>query len=113
MRAVVDVVRPAAAPAFRYGRLTVDWSAGVVSTPTGRTLLSKTELRLLGALLEDGRARVTAEELSQRVWPGTRTDARGCPALTVYVCSLRRRLASIGAGSALRTERGVGFRLAL
>lgn len=113
MRAAVDVPRPGTPPTCCYGRLTVDWSEGAVATSTGRTLLSKTELRLLGALLADRREPMTAEELSRRVWPDAPTDARGCAALPIYVCSLRRRLASIGAGSALRIGPGFSYRLDL
>ena len=52
-------------------------------------------------------------ELIRRVW---RDDTRGTRAvrennLVVYVCSLRKRLRSIGLGSALATVRGFGYQL--
>ena len=111
IRAHIEHADARATPEFRYGKLTVDWSRGAISTASGQAILSKTELRLLGALLEGGREVVTREELSRRVWPHAHTDARGCAALPVYIHALRRRLTSIGAGSALQTERGVGYRL--
>jgi DNA-binding response OmpR family regulator len=46
------------------------------------------------------------------LWPGSAMAAPDrLNALTVYVCSLRKRLLAIGAGSALVTVRGVGYRL--
>jgi OmpR family two-component system response regulator YxdJ len=95
-------------------RVTVDWSRSTVANGARRVTLSRTELRLLSALLGgEGRAMTRASLISQ-VWPqGALSDTDRENALAVYICSLRKRLRSIGAGDALQTVRGVGYRAVL
>lgn len=113
IRMTIERAEAHATTSFRYGRLAVDWPRGTVSTSSGRAILSPTELRLLGALLEAGHEVVTREELCRRVWPDASSHERSCASLPVYIHMLRRRLACIGAASVLKTERGVGYRLEL
>lgn len=98
--------RPCVAPAG----LTVDWANGTISAGAKPVPLSRTELRILGALMERTGRPVLRSELIARAWPGEgrRTSDRD-GALAVYVHSLRKRLASIGAACALRTVRGAGY----
>ena len=95
-------------------RVTVDWSRSTVSNGRRRVVLSRTELRLLSALLGgEGRA-MSRVSLISIVWPGNvASDVDRENALAVYICSLRKRLTSIGAGNALQTVRGVGYRAVL
>ncbi len=95
-------------------RILIDWSRGTVEDATRRTPLSRTELRLLAALL-DGAGKVHSRRtLIERVWPGdARREVDRENALAVYICALRKRLATVGAGAALQTGRGAGYRLML
>ena len=95
-------------------RVTVDWSRSSVANGARRVSLSRTELRLFSALLGgEGRAMARVSIISL-VWPDdTLSQADRENALAVYMCSLRKRLTSIGAGDALQTVRGVGYRAVL
>ncbi len=95
-------------------RLFVDWSRSTVSNESNRVHLSRTELRLLEALLRANGATVTRLQLIERVWAGStlrRSEREN--ALTVYICTLRKRLSAIGLRNALHTVRRMGYRLAL
>jgi two-component system, OmpR family, response regulator len=92
--------------------LVVDWSRATVALEKDQVSLSRTELRLLAALIEGAGRAVTRSQLIARVWPDDRLalpDREN--ALAVYVWSLRKRLAAIGAASALVTVRGAGYRI--
>jgi DNA-binding response OmpR family regulator len=94
--------------------LFVDWSRSTVSNRSNRVRLSRTELRLLEALLRAGGATVTRPQLIERVWAGSslrRSEREN--ALTVYICTLRKRLRGIGLSGALVTVRRMGYRLAV
>jgi len=96
------------------GRLTVDWSRSRVSHGDSRVTVSRTELRLLAALLEGEGEPVSRAKLIERIWPNDRLDVSDREnALGVYVHSLRKRLKVIGLGSALETVRGKGYRMGL
>lgn len=93
--------------------LFIDWSRSTVSNETNRVRLSRTELRLLEALLRAGGATVARSQLIERVWSGSslRKSERE-NALTVYICTLRKRLSAIGLSGVLHTVRRLGYRLA-
>jgi DNA-binding response OmpR family regulator len=96
------------------GRLFVDWSRSTVSNESNRVRLSRTELRLLEALLRADGATVTRLQLIERVWAGStlrRSEREN--ALTVYICTLRKRLSAIGLSNTLHTVRRMGYRLDL
>lgn len=95
-------------------RVTVDWSRSTVANGSKRVSLSRTELRLFAALLGGEGHALARSDLIGRVWADdTLPDADRENALAVYMCSLRKRLTSIGAGDALQTVRGVGYRAVL
>jgi DNA-binding response OmpR family regulator len=89
----------------------VDWSRGVLSCGDARVRLTRTELRLLAALLEQDGEPVAHRKLVARLWPGAENASGKAPGLAVYVCGLRKRLAEIGLRNALVTVRGIGYRL--
>lgn len=103
--------RDVAAP-YVNGKVFIDWSKATVSHGERRTTLSRTELRLLAALIEGEGEPMDRAVLIARVWPAHRLR-RGERenALAVYVHSLRKRLAAIGVSRVLRTVRGVGYKL--
>jgi DNA-binding response OmpR family regulator len=96
------------------GAIVVDWSRSLVSNGKSRVSLSQTEMRLLAALLDgDGQA-VSRTHLIGRVWPDDKLASNDREnALAVYVCGLRKRLQSIGIGTALQTIRRAGYRIAI
>lgn len=94
------------------GDVFVDWSRSTVCKGPNRVRLSRTELRLLEALLRANGATVPRLQLIERVWAGSalrRSEREN--ALTVYICTLRKRLCGIGLTSALQTVRRTGYRL--
>jgi DNA-binding response OmpR family regulator len=106
---------PTSISEHRIGGSTVfiDWSAATVALGQSRASLSRTELRLLAALLEGEGQPMSRADLIRRVWPADELElADRENALGVYICSLRKRLSMIGAGSALATVRYVGYLIA-
>jgi DNA-binding response OmpR family regulator len=96
------------------GNLFIDWSRSTVSNQSNRVRLSRTELRLLEALLRADGAAVKRLDLIERVWAGSklrRSEREN--ALSVYICTLRKRLGVVGLGGALHTVRRMGYRLVL
>jgi DNA-binding response OmpR family regulator len=93
-------------------KMSVDWSAGTVANRDNRVALSRTELRLLNALIAAQGEPVSRADLIARAWP--RDAIPGLDrenALAVYICGLRKRLAMVGLATGLETVRGVGYRL--
>lgn len=116
-RVQLTVVNAAAAETeYHLGatKVTIDWSRSTVANGSRRVSLSRTELRLLAALVGGEGRPVGRSSLISRVWPDDALpDADRENALAVYMCSLRKRLTSVGAGGALQTVRGVGYRAVL
>lgn len=117
-RVQLTVVNTAAAESeYKLGstRVTVDWSRSTVANGGRRVSLSRTELRLLAALLGGEGQPIPRAALISRVWPEDdgMADADRENALGVYIFSLRKRLTSIGAANAVQTVRRVGYRAVL
>jgi DNA-binding response OmpR family regulator len=89
----------------------VDWSRSTIARGEAHVRLTRTELRLLAALLEQDGEPVPRGKLVARLWPGSDSGCGKEPGLAVYVCGLRKRLAEIGLRNALLTVRGTGYRL--
>jgi DNA-binding winged helix-turn-helix (wHTH) protein len=97
---------------FAEGALVIDWLASTVSHGRRRTSLSRTELRLLEALLEGAGNPVPRARLIERAWPGCEmTGADKGNDLAVYIYALRKQLARVGLADVLRTVRGTGYAL--
>ena len=98
---------------IQYGSLSIDWCSGTVTSATGRLTLSRTELRLLGALLAHREKPVAHAKLLECTWPGVESD--GPPGavrlyqLQTYMYSLRHRLALLGARERLETVSGTAY----
>lgn len=91
------------------GALVVDPDAGAATWEGRDAGLSNRELAVLHALASRPDAVVTKDELLERVW-GDGAAARNV--VEVYVGYVRRKLAALGAGGLIVTERGHGYRLA-
>lgn len=94
-------------PVLRLGGLEVNTAARELSHQGRRIHATRGEYAILEALaLNRGRA-LTLEQLVDAVH-----DSDACPGtnvIQVMVCNLRKRLAAAGAGSVIRTRRGVGY----
>lgn len=97
---------------FAGGALIVDWSNATIDHNANRTCLTQTELRLLSGLLESDGELVSRMALIACAWPRSDVHSRENE-LGVYICGLRKRLASIGLPDALQTVRRAGYRLRL
>lgn len=97
---------------FPMSGLKINWATGTIARGRNRVGLSRTELRLLSALVDANGDPVSRRALVAAAWPRERLLERDSH-LTVYMCVLRKRLSTIGLGDAVHTERGIGYRLEL
>ncbi|WP_423821342.1 response regulator [Salinisphaera sp. SPP-AMP-43] len=106
VRALLRRARQRTDNRLSLGAVSLDSTTGTAWL--GETLLDlpRRELRLLEALLAGAERTVTRELLEQRLFG---FDEVGSNALEVYVSRLRKRLQ--GSGVAIRTLRGLGYRL--
>jgi two-component system KDP operon response regulator KdpE len=96
-------------PVIRTGDLVVDLGRRVVERGGREIALSPKEYDLLGELALNLGRTVAHPELLRAVWGSERTDVQY---LRVYVGQLRRRLGEPADGPLIRSEPGVGYRLA-
>jgi hypothetical protein len=96
---------------FAAGAGFVNWTTGMIASRTGNVALSRTELRLFGALFDAKGSTIERSRLIKWTWP-TAEASDGANALGVYIHLLRQRLSAIALASALETVRGVGYCLA-
>jgi DNA-binding response OmpR family regulator len=100
----IDDAVEAAAPA---SQVAIDWARAIIMNGTNRLALSRTEVRLLAALVQANGDAVSKVDLVAAIWPEWDGPARRREqALTVYVASLRKRLAAVGLPDALETVSG-------
>jgi DNA-binding response OmpR family regulator len=98
----------------RFGTpgVSVNWATSTITHRLNRVTLSRTEMRLLSALVGAQGEPVARSELISAAWPRATQQERDGH-LSVYMCMLRKRLTGIGLGDAVRTERGIGYSLHL
>jgi two-component system KDP operon response regulator KdpE len=97
-------------PTLEIGGLTVSLAAHTVSRDGEEIHLTPTEFKLLRALLRNRGRLMTHRALLTEVWgPAWSSDTA---TLRTHVANLRRKLES-GDGELIRTDPGVGYRIAL
>ncbi|MFE7420470.1 winged-helix domain-containing protein [Rhodococcus sp. NPDC057529] len=89
--------------------ITLTWSDRSIELNGRRTPLTMTEFDIMAVLVRTAGRAVSREYRLMIVW-GITSESK-TNVLNAYVWSLRRKLAAIGAPSALHTVRGVGFAL--
>lgn len=77
--------------------------------PGGEIALTEREAEVLALLLAQANRTVPAAEIIERGW-GLEVDDRSLQILRRHVSNIRRKLAEKGAGRAVRTVRGTGYR---
>jgi DNA-binding response OmpR family regulator len=100
---------PLAEVALGRSNVVVNWSRATLTRGTKQIPLTRMELRLLAALYENAGAPVDRDVLAFRLWPNRVPNPESMSALPVLVCSLRKRLRSVGLIDAVRTVRGAGY----
>jgi DNA-binding response OmpR family regulator len=92
--------------------LCLDWTWHSLSYG-GRTVsLPPGEARLAAALLEAAPRTVSRAVLASRLWPTSHAErGRHDKTLSVWICSIRRRLSALAFGGDVEAIRGVGYRL--
>ncbi|MHC1558588.1 response regulator transcription factor [Actinomycetospora sp. C-140] len=108
LRALLRRSGPATARVTR-GALSLDPATRSVSWDGREVELSAREFAVLHALALRPDAALTKDELLTAVWGGGGSASRNV--VEVYIGYLRRKLAAVGAGDLVRTERGRGYRL--
>ena len=98
-------------PVFTAGQLSVDFSARQVKLDGVEVKLTPTEYSLLRVLVQNAGKVVTHRQLLRTVW-GEKAESQA-QYLRVYVTHLRKKLEiSPSAPSLIKTEVGIGYRLA-
>jgi DNA-binding response OmpR family regulator len=93
------------------GPVVIDLGSREVEIDGELVELTKTEYEILHLLSDNPKRVVTRNQLRAHVWgEDWRADDH---AVDVHISNLRRKLTRAGAGSLIRTVRGVGYRMAL
>lgn len=107
-RLMVSTV-PDGEQSFGGGALVLNWARATLSHGDRRTSLSRTELRVLAALIDASPGPISKEALVARLWPDDAGHHER--SLKVWICQLRRHFAEVGQPNAISTVRGLGYRL--
>ena len=95
---------------YEFGGLVVDIDARLASWCGQQVRLTRTEFEILQLLTANTHRVVSRRELLNAVWGAWYGDDH---VLEVHLSRLRRKFVSVGAGPAIATIRGVGYRLLL
>lgn len=105
---------PEGEQAIGNGKLVLNWSRGTLAHGERRTTLSRMELRLLAALIDASPGAISKPALVARLWSDSSERwERHERSLKVWICQLRRHFTEVGQPDAIKTMRGVGYRLCL
>ena len=101
--------RQQASPQYRLGAATLNPLTNELCQGTQVVKLSPTQAALLKLLLAKPNQTVTKQELLELLWQGGEYLDENT--LNVNISRLRRKLAQLDLATALRTERGLGYRV--
>lgn len=97
------------APVLRYGDLTLDSEAHLVTRGTEELWLSRTEFRLLHYLMLNAEKVVSKQQIIDRVWDAA--DDRDGRVVESFISQLRRKIDDETSAPLIHTIRGVGYTL--
>ncbi len=98
-------------PVVELDGLRVDLAASVVSRDGEEIHLTPTEFRLLRVLIRNRGRLMTHRALLREVWGPAWTE--DTPTLRTHIANLRRKVEVPGGSSLIRTDPGVGYRIAV
>ena len=94
---------------LRFGGLTLDCSAGLLSCGTESVRLSGREFQVMELLMRSPRQLFSADKIMERVW-GWDSDAE-ISVVWVHISNLRKKMKAIGSSASVRAVRGTGYLL--
>ena len=94
---------------LRFGGLTLDCSAGLLSCGTESVRLSGREFQVMELLMRSPRQLFSADKIMERVW-GWDSDAE-ISVVWVHISNLRKKIKAIGSSASVRAVRGMGYLL--
>ena len=94
---------------LRFGGLTLDCSAGLLSCGTESVRLSGREFQVMELLMRSPRQLFSADKIMERVW-GWDSDAE-ISVVWVHISNLRKKMKAIGSSASVRAVRGMGYLL--
>ena len=94
---------------LRFGGLTLDCSAGLLSCGTESVRLSGLEFQVMELLMRSPRQLFSADKIMERVW-GWDSDAE-ISVVWVHISNLRKKMKAIGSSASVRAVRGMGYLL--
>lgn len=109
VRAVTRRGTGAASDSITYGDITLNKQSFELSTSTGSVRLGGKEFGIIELLISNPSSIISTEKIMERVW-GYDSDAE-INVVWVYISSLRKKLAQIGATVEIRASRGLGYTL--
>lgn len=92
-----------------FGNASLDRASYMLRGPKGELRLSGREFQMLEMLMVNPRVLISTERFMEKVW-GYDSEAE-INVVWVYISSLRKKLAAIGANVAIRAVRGAGYNL--
>ena len=94
---------------LRFGGLTLDCSAGLLSCGTESVRLSGREFQVMELLMRSPRQLFSADKIMERVW-GWDSDAE-ISVVWVHISNLRAKLAKVSPTEYIKTVWGIGFKM--
>lgn len=94
---------------LRFGGLTLDCSAGLLSCGTESVRLSGREFQVMELLMRSPRQLFSADKIMERVW-GWDSDAE-ISVVWVHISNPRKKMKAIGSSASVRAVRGMGYLL--
>ena len=94
---------------LRFGGLTLDCSAGLLSCGTESVRLSGREFQVMELLMRSPRQLFSADKIMERVW-GWDSNAE-ISVVWVHISNLRKKMKAIGSSASVRAVRGMGYLL--
>lgn len=94
---------------YSFGNVTLNPSQYVLSSDKGSTRLSSKEFQMMEMLISNSNVLISTEKFMENVW-GYDSEAE-INGVWVYISSLRKKLAEIGANVSIKAVRGLGYKL--